>query len=135
MGDYKHVIYEKKGQVGTITMNLPDKLNVVDFPWEKGIFDDLLGAIHEAELDDDLKVIVYKGAGKSFCAGHDLTKIYKVYENFDDEPGKRRPSQHARLKIDKFWYEMEQKILISTKITIAQVQGHCLGFRIQVCRR
>ncbi len=127
MGDYKYVIYETKDQVATITMNLPDRLNVVDFPWEGGIFDDLLGAINEAELDDDVKVVVYKGAGKSFCAGHDLTKIYKVYENFDEEPGKRRPSQHARLKIDKFWYEMEHKILISSKLTISQVQGHCLG--------
>ena len=127
MGDYKYVIYEKEDQVGTITMNLPDRLNVVDFPWQGGICDDLLAAIEEAELDDDLKVIVFKGAGKSFCAGHDLTKVYKVYENFDEEPGKRRPSQHARLKIDRYWYEMEQKILISPKITIAQIQGHCLG--------
>ena len=127
MGDYKSVIYEKEGQVGTITMNLPDKFNVMDFPWQGGIFDDLLAAIEEAELDDDLKVIVFKGAGKSFCAGHNLTTSYNIYENFDEDPGCRRPSQHARLKIDRYWYELGHKILISPKITIAQVQGHCFG--------
>ena len=127
MGDYQYIIYEKEGQVGTITMNLADRLNVMDFPWQGGIFDDLLAAIDEAELDDDLKVIVFKGAGESFCAGHDLTTSYNIYESFDDNPEDRRPSQHARLKIDRYWYELGNKILISPKITVAQVQGFCFG--------
>jgi enoyl-CoA hydratase len=86
-----------------------------------------MAALDEAAADDEIKVTIIKGAGRSFCAGHDLSRIYKVYEEQDAEPGKRRPSQRARLKIDRKWLEGHQKILLFPKITIAQVHGHCIG--------
>ncbi|PIU22782.1 MAG: enoyl-CoA hydratase, partial [Chloroflexi bacterium CG08_land_8_20_14_0_20_45_12] len=45
-----------------------------------GIMDDFSAALDEASNDDDLKVLIIKGAGRAFCAGHDLERIYKVYE-------------------------------------------------------
>jgi len=124
---YKYVIYEKEGEVAKITLNKPDKLNVMDFPGDGGIFDDFMAALDEAAEDDDLKVVIIKGAGRAFCAGHDLSRIYKVYEEQDKEPGKRRPSQRARLKIDREWLGGHQKLLLFPKVTIAQVHGHCIG--------
>ena len=125
--DYKYVIYEKNGEIAKITLNRPDRLNAMDFPGDKGIYDDFMAALNEPEQDDEVKVVIIKGAGRSFCSGHDLTRVYKVYQEQDDEPGKRHPSQRARLRIDRKWLEGHQRILLFPKITIAQVQGNCIG--------
>ena len=125
--EYKYVLYEKAGEIAKVTLNRPDKLNVIDFPGDGGIFDDFMAALDEAADDDELKVVIIKGAGRAFCAGHDLNRIYRVYEEKDKEPGKRRPSQRARLNTDRKWLEGHQKILLFPKVTIAQVHGHCIG--------
>jgi enoyl-CoA hydratase len=125
--DYKFIIYEVDGEIARIVFNRPDKLNVMDFPGDGGIFDEFMSALDEVTDNDELKVVIIKGAGRSFCAGHDLSRIYKVYEEQDLEPGKRRPSQRARLKIDRKWLEGHQKLLLLPKITVAQVHGHCIG--------
>lgn len=124
---YKFVIYQKDGAIARITLNRPDKLNVIDFPGDGGILDELDSALDEAADDDDLKVLIIRGAGRAFCAGHDLDRIYKIYEEKDKEPGKRRPSQRARLHIDRKWLSVHQKILLFPRVTIAQVHGHCIG--------
>ena len=125
--EYKHVIYEKEGEIAKITLNRPEKLNVIDFPGDGGIFDDFMAVLDEAAADDELKVVIIKGAGRAFCAGHDLSRIYHVYEEKDKEPGKRRPSQRARLNTDRKWLAGHQKIMLFPKVTIAQVHGHCIG--------
>lgn len=125
--NYRFVIYQKQGEIGRLTLNRPDKLNVMDFPGDGGILDDFNAALDEAADDDNLKVLIIKGAGRAFCAGHDLDRIYKVYEEQDKEPGKRRPSQRARLHIDRKWLGVHQKLLLHPRVTIAQVHGHCIG--------
>ena len=67
--DYKLVLYEKEGAVVRITFNQPEKLNAFDFPGQGGILDDFYAALQEAEDDDEIKVIVLRGAGRSFCSG------------------------------------------------------------------
>lgn len=124
---YKYVIYEKDGPIARITLNRPDKMNAIDFPGQGGIADDFAAALAEAEDDEDLKVVILRGAGKSFCAGHDLATVYSVYESHDKEPGKRRPSQTTRLSVDKRFLWEHQRLLLHSKITIAQVHGHCIG--------
>jgi enoyl-CoA hydratase len=124
---YKYVIYEKEGEIAKITLNRPEKLNAIDFPGDGGIFDDFMAALDEAAEDRALKVVIIKGAGRGFSAGHDLSRVYHVYEEWDEEPGKRRPSQQARLWTDRKWMEGHQKILLHPKITITQVHGYCLG--------
>ena len=130
---YKYTIYEKDGEIATITLNRPDKLNAIGMgadpkDWEGSLlWRDLFGALDEAARDDELKVVIIKGAGRSFCAGFDISRVYHIYEDFDEEPGKRRPSQRARLNVDREWALDNLKLLLHPKITIAQVHGHCIG--------
>ena len=91
--EYRYVVYEKEGEIAKITLNRPDKLNVMDFPGDGGIFDDFMAPLDEAADDDELKVVIIKGAGRAFCAGHDLNRIYHVYEEKDKEPGKGDPAR------------------------------------------
>ena len=124
---YQYVLYEKQDAIARITLNRPEKLNSIDFPGQGGINDDLYAALAEAADDDDIKVVILRGAGSSFCSGHDLSTVGFIYGYGTGESGERRPSQRVRLKVDREWMERHMKLMLHPKITIAQVQGHCIG--------
>ena len=126
--EYKYVLYEKKGYIATITLNRPDKLNVLNMMGTKeGVFTDMLEALTEAEDDDDVKVVVFKGAGKHFCAGEDLSQAGFVYGFGTGKKGERRPSERIRLKHDKKFMSDWCRLLYCPKLTIALGHGYCLG--------
>lgn len=59
------------GNVATLTLNAPERLNALS--------DAMLAALAEAfaalEGDRSIRAVVLKGAGKAFCAGHDLREM------------------------------------------------------------
>lgn len=59
----------KQAGTMTLTLNRPHKLNA----FTAQMRDELLAAFDEADQDDAVRVIVITGAGRSFCAGADLT--------------------------------------------------------------
>ena len=89
---YNYIIYEKAGEIARITMNKPEKLNAYAFISVGDDFAEILDAFTQAENDDDIKVIILKGAGRSFCVGQDLAKSGFVY-GYSKGKGDRRPSQ------------------------------------------
>lgn len=128
MSEYKYIIYEKDGQIARIILNRPEKLNVWDFPGQGGMQDEFYDALGKAEDDDDIKVVIIKGAGRAFSAGHDLNTVYFVYGGGTGKPGERRPSQRARLHVDRKWIEgCHMRLLYCPKVTIAAVHGYCIG--------
>lgn len=128
MTDEKYVVWEKDGEIARITLNRPDKLNCFDFPGQGGTFDQLQHALSEIEDDDEVKVVIIRGAGRAFSSGHDLNTIWYVYGGGTGKKGDdHRPSQRARLNIDRKWMEGHNRILLYPKVTIAQVHGYCLG--------
>jgi len=86
-------------------------------------------ALTEVEQDDDVKVVVFKGSGKSFSSGYDLERVYFVYGGGTGkvEDKSRRPSQRSRLAYDRWRSESLRRIFLLNKITIAQVHGYCIG--------
>jgi enoyl-CoA hydratase/carnithine racemase len=68
-GEYmSELLYEKDGQIATITMNRPDRMNAISGPMLMAMSERLL----EADRDRDVRCIVITGAGRAFCAGLDL---------------------------------------------------------------
>ena len=63
------VDYERDGQVVTLTLNRPDKLNA----FTGRMLSELLDAMDRADRDDDVRAVVFTGAGRGFCAGADLS--------------------------------------------------------------
>ena len=123
---YKYIIYEKEGEVAKITINKPEKLNTLTIISVGEDFAELLRGFKEAENDDEVKVIILKGAGRAFSAGQDLSKVGFVY-GFGTKAGERRPSQRIRLKMDRDGIcEGYKDIFLCPKLTIAQVHGYCL---------
>ena len=63
------LLYEVKDEIAHITLNRPEKLNALN-----GELSDMLReAWATVEKDPDIKVAILSGAGKSFCAGADIT--------------------------------------------------------------
>lgn len=68
---YNCILYEKSGNVTTITLNRPDVFNA--FNDEQSY--ELQDALKTAKKDEETRVVVLTGAGKAFCSGQDLKAI------------------------------------------------------------
>lgn len=69
---YKTLMYEKKENIGLLTINRPEKMNAIsqELAAELSLF------LDEIENDDELRVIVITGAGdKAFMAGADINEL------------------------------------------------------------
>lgn len=122
------VLIEKAGPVASLILNRPEKGNALPF----AALDHLVELLHEAEDDDDIKVVVLKGRGRSFCVGDDFDDIARAYGHASGGPGAKPPrlSQRARLAIDRKLGGNVMAFQNSAKPVIAQVQGHCVGIGI-----
>jgi enoyl-CoA hydratase len=123
---YKNIIYEKSDYIARITLNRPQTLNAMC----PELSDDISKAIKEVNEDDNVKVVIFKGAGRALSAGADLSQVGFVYGWKEPKPGEkgRHPSLRVRLHFDRrtFW-EQSQEILLCHKLTIAQAHGYLLG--------
>ncbi len=124
----KTILVEKKDHIAWIIFNRPDKLNSWDFPGQGGITDEFQEALDEIEQDDDIKVLIFKGNGRAFSAGHDLSTVGFIYGMGTGKDDERRPSQRVRLKVDrKAFADNHHRVFLYPKVTIAQIHGYCIG--------
>jgi len=121
------ILYEKKPdkKIAVITLNRPEKLNALGI----GHYQRINEIVHSANEDEDIKVLIFRGAGRSFCSGHDVAELGVMY-GMDTTGKERRVSQRARLSKD-IWL-MSSNGLFRTifnclKATIAEVHGYCYG--------
>ena len=63
------LLTEKTEHVAIFTLNRPQKLNALSGELRDAMQD----AIAEAQADDDVRAVVFTGAGRGFCSGADLT--------------------------------------------------------------
>ena len=119
------VVLEKDGPIGRLILNRPEKHNALRF----ADLDRLVELLHDAEEDDDCRVIVLQGRGRSFCSGHDYNDAVASYglEPGVDGRKPRRPSQRSRLLQDRRLGANYMAVHYSLKPIIAQVQGVCTG--------
>ena len=60
------------GGVTTLTLNRPDRLN----PLSGSMIAALQEALDRIAADPSVRVVVLTGAGRAFCAGHDLKEMH-----------------------------------------------------------
>ena len=60
-----------------ITLNRPEKRNALN----DAVISGLKQALHDADQNEDVRVIVIKGAGTDFCSGADLSSLQKISES------------------------------------------------------
>ena len=66
--------YRVEGKIGVITLNRPERLNVIG----NDLLNDLEAILKDIEKDDDLGALVVTGTGKVFVAGADIKEIRLV---------------------------------------------------------
>jgi enoyl-CoA hydratase/carnithine racemase len=67
---YKSIIYEKKGFIASITLNLPDSGNAISTQLSR----ELAGLCASINSDEEIRVVTITGAGKHFCLGTELAE-------------------------------------------------------------
>ncbi len=122
---YETILYAAGGTVATITLNRPESLNTIVPPMP----DEVQAAVERAVADREVKVIVVRGAGRSFCAGYDFSGGFHHWDeglttDGEWDPGKdfvaaTAPSLAPTQKFMSVWR--------SPKPVIAQVHGWCVG--------
>ena len=125
------ILYEvdKERKIATITINRPEKLNALDF----GEFAQITRLFREAEYDENVKVIIWRGVGRAFCVGDDLDTFLHEYGMTNKETGEAvygRPHQRDRILADRIGFGpggIYQTIAYCLKANICQVQGYCYG--------
>src|SRR5689334_7885565 len=65
------ILLEKKDQIGTLTLNRPEKLNALS----SGLLSEFSETIGQIATDSDIKVVVIRGAGRAFSTGYDLSGV------------------------------------------------------------
>jgi methylglutaconyl-CoA hydratase len=104
---------ELNGPVATIWMNRPDLHNAFD----EVLIAEMTAACIALDADDDIRVVVLAGRGKSFSAGADLNWMKRAANNGIDD----------NLNDARALARMLRTIAEMKKPTIARVQGAALG--------
>lgn len=96
-----------------LTLNRPEAMNSLNHTMAQ----ELLDAVTELEANPEVRVIIFKGAGKQFMAGGDIKFFYEYL-------GKM--AEHAPAIIDQV-HQVTQKLMTMPKIIIASVHGAVAG--------
>ena len=122
---YETILYSADGAVATITLNRPERLNTIVPPMP----DELEAAVHRAVSEPEVKVIVLRGAGRSFCAGFDFGGGFHHWDEDMTTDGRWDPGKDFAMAtapsmgpIPKF-----MSIWRSPKPVICQIHGWCVG--------
>jgi enoyl-CoA hydratase len=129
VGQYETLIVEKERGRARITLNRPEKLNALS----RRLQSELGAALRDADEDTRVHSIIIRGAGRSFCAGYDLTpdrrlegestderdryaEVYRNSQAFDDDVFRMEGAQRERMTI----FDMHKPVL-------AQIHGYCVA--------
>jgi enoyl-CoA hydratase len=122
---YETLLYDTDGAIARITLNRPDRLNTIVPPMP----DELEAAIDAAGADAAVKVIVLRGAGRSFCAGFDLGGGFHWWDEGLTTDGRWDPGKDFAMATSPTFGPVPKfmRIWRSPKPVIAQVHGWCVG--------
>ena len=123
---YKVIHYAvEENATAVITLDRPDDLNTIVPP----MLDELEHAVHRATADNDVKVIILQGAGRSFCGGFNFSGGFHQWDNSiatgsQWDAGKDMVMvTHQQLG----WVPRFMSLWRTPKPVIAQVHGWCVG--------
>lgn len=125
MSRFETILYAADGAIATITLNRPEALNTIVPPMPE----EIEAAVEAAGRDDEIKVIILRGAGRSFCGGFDFGQGFHHWDRHIDTDGQWDPGKDfvfstaaAVAPTQKF-----MSIWRSPKPVVAQVHGWCVG--------
>jgi enoyl-CoA hydratase/carnithine racemase len=67
--DFQDIAYEVSEGIATITLHRPDKMNA----FTGRMMHEIISALDMTDADDNVKVVIFTGSGRAYCAGADLS--------------------------------------------------------------
>ena len=104
---------ELDGPLARLRLNRPEVHNAANWTW----VNDLVTATEHLALQSEIHVVIVSGEGKSFCSGLDVKEL-------------------AQGNLSPDWFETWERGVLGLAeldaITLAAIQGYCLGGGLQV---
>ena len=120
------VLFERQGRLGYVTLNRPERLNAFSGAQWNG----LEAAIAKANADDEVRIIIIRGAGRAFSAGADI----RARAEASAEEQAHADAEDVVDDAIRLYSNLERylRIFNNPKPIIAQVHGYCLGVASQL---
>ncbi len=112
---FETVLFEKHSCAAWVTLNRPDVLNAFDVAMR----DDLFEVVAAVRDDDEIRALVFRGAGRAFCAGADLTEFGTT------------PSPTAARRI-RFARDLWERLAALPIPKVASMHGYVIGSGLEL---
>jgi enoyl-CoA hydratase len=120
MEEYKFIIVDQPDKyINRITLNRPEKRNALN----NELRGEVIKALEKADMDDEIRVTIIRGAGTCFSAGYDLTADNSKNRPWFTSPGLGLKVNSWPRHVTQGWFKMWDM----SKPIIAQVHGYCLA--------
>src|SRR5262245_50992211 len=118
-------------RIATITLNNPRQRNSYDATMR----DAIARCLERVAEDDDLTVVLLRGADGVFSTGADMNNAYGWYgeqaangtPGSENPPARNRPSQRRRLAVDRKSFGFYHNLMGFPKVTVGEISGYALG--------
>ncbi len=105
----EHIKIEKKKEIGIITLNRPETLNIVD----TGMIQELGNSLARMEIDEEIRAVIITG-NKNFCAGANIKELKEKH------PSEAEDFSRLGHKVLRLVENMKKPV-------IAAINGYALG--------
>jgi enoyl-CoA hydratase/carnithine racemase len=116
---YETFSVERSGPIVTVYFNRPEKLN----PLNEKVLRELLAITYELQEDEDSRVVILTGNGRSFSVGADMEALSAGTN--PEKPNK--PTDTAKLRPAKLGWRVMDEWERLDQISIAAVNGFAVG--------
>ncbi|KUI44343.1 enoyl-CoA hydratase [Mycobacterium sp. GA-1199] len=125
---------DRDKRIATITLNNPAQRNSYDAAMRETVG----RYLDQVAEDDDITVVLLRGAEGVFSTGADMNNAYGWYGDGDERSreerkakdsaqAKRRPSQRRRLTVDRKSFGFYHNFMGFPKVTVGEISGYALG--------
>jgi enoyl-CoA hydratase len=113
---FEHLILDVEDDLARITLNRPESRNSLSIQLSA----ELLEALRYVQASEEVKVLVIRGAGGTFCAGDDITEM-PTFGNANQVMRRVRLYQEHANTLEEL-----------DKITVAAVEGFAVGGGLEI---
>lgn len=119
MNQYKNLKMQTDQTCLTVSLNRPQALNAIT----PELMDDLSALCDELQDNQEVRTVIFTGVGKAFSSGLDLNMFMQILTDGTQDD--------LRVMIRR-WQETFNKVEALPQITIAAVNGVCLGMAVEM---
>lgn len=128
-------VFEKHGPVYRVTFNRPEKHNALTVSMQKQLHE----AVRVVRFDEEARVLIFTGAGNTFCSGDDIVEFPVLatrklaYDSATTLPEPAdNPEANGFLVFSMFSETAAMIENLNDVVTIAAVDGVCMGGGLEV---